>query len=272
MSIPLAIGAVFRGENRYLREWIEFHRLLGVGKFFLYNHDPPETRALSQALLAPYEAEGLVVQTPYDQTRDFQTIAYKRIIKTARKFQVEWLALIDLDEFLFAPEATTLLTVLPEYARHDVAGIGVAWRCYGPSHLEYAPMLQTEAFVWRAPHEWRANEVFKYILRPTYVESLAAPVPGTRLVDENFETLQQRRPGTVAKLRINHYATRSVADWRLRVERGFPEGAFRLMEKDRQDVGQYYAKRWFEFARDDEYDPCLHRFVPALKTRLGIEH
>jgi hypothetical protein len=49
-------------------------------------------------------------------------------------------------------------------------------------------------------------------------------------------------------------------------------GAFRLMEKDRQDVGQYYAKRWFEFARDDEYDPCLHRFVPALKTRLGIEH
>ena len=34
----LAICAIYRDEAPYLREWIEFHRLVGVEHFFLYDN------------------------------------------------------------------------------------------------------------------------------------------------------------------------------------------------------------------------------------------
>ena len=40
----LALCTIFQDEARYLREWIEFHRLQGVEHFFLYDnrsHDEP---------------------------------------------------------------------------------------------------------------------------------------------------------------------------------------------------------------------------------------
>lgn len=34
----LAICAIFQDEAAYLKEWIEFHKLVGVQHFYLYNH------------------------------------------------------------------------------------------------------------------------------------------------------------------------------------------------------------------------------------------
>ena len=34
----LAIGAIFRDEAPYLKEWIEFHKLVGCEHFYLYNN------------------------------------------------------------------------------------------------------------------------------------------------------------------------------------------------------------------------------------------
>lgn len=34
----LSIGAIFKDEAPYLAEWIEFHRLVGVEHFFLYDN------------------------------------------------------------------------------------------------------------------------------------------------------------------------------------------------------------------------------------------
>ena len=46
MKSRLAIAAIFKHENDYLQEWIEFHRLVGFDHFFLYDNDgSEETRA-----------------------------------------------------------------------------------------------------------------------------------------------------------------------------------------------------------------------------------
>ena len=54
----LAIGAVYRNEAPYLREWIEFHRLVGVERFFLYNNRATDDHL---EVLAPYIDDGIVV-------------------------------------------------------------------------------------------------------------------------------------------------------------------------------------------------------------------
>ena len=41
---------MFHDEASYLREWIEFHRLVGVERFFLYDHESVDD---SREVLAP---------------------------------------------------------------------------------------------------------------------------------------------------------------------------------------------------------------------------
>ena len=35
----LVICAIFKNEARYLKEWVEYHRMVGVEHFYLYNND-----------------------------------------------------------------------------------------------------------------------------------------------------------------------------------------------------------------------------------------
>ena len=38
MKVTLAIAAIFRDEAPYLKEWIEFHRAVGVERFYLFDN------------------------------------------------------------------------------------------------------------------------------------------------------------------------------------------------------------------------------------------
>ena len=51
MKPYLSIAAIYRDEGPYLREWIEFHRLVGVERFFLYNNRSTDDHL---EVLAPY--------------------------------------------------------------------------------------------------------------------------------------------------------------------------------------------------------------------------
>ena len=44
MSAYLSVCAIYRDEAHYLAEWIEFHRLVGVERFFLYNNGDREAQ------------------------------------------------------------------------------------------------------------------------------------------------------------------------------------------------------------------------------------
>ena len=35
----VSICAIFKNEGKYLREWIEFHRIIGIEHFYLYNNN-----------------------------------------------------------------------------------------------------------------------------------------------------------------------------------------------------------------------------------------
>ena len=130
---PLALAAIFRDENPYLREWLEYHLLAGVSHFFLYDNDGGDEAA---ALLRPYEEAGLVTRHPWlhlDGTgRDGPTpwggrnknhAAYAHAARTHRG-QVDWLMKIDLDEFLVPRRGDSLREAL---SRLDPEAVRAAW-------------------------------------------------------------------------------------------------------------------------------------------------
>src|SRR5690242_8629779 len=62
--IGLAVCAIFRDEARYLAEWVTFHRLQGVERFYLY--DNLSTDDWRQEV-APELRSGVVEVTRWDQ-------------------------------------------------------------------------------------------------------------------------------------------------------------------------------------------------------------
>jgi Glycosyltransferase family 92 len=283
----LAACAIFRNETPYLAEWIDFHRLAGVERFFLYDNgsdDAPET------VLAPYVAEGSVSVRPWPTPYRLQAarLAYEDCLGRVRG-RVRWLACIDVDEFLFSPRQWTLLPTLRRF--EEFPGVVVRWQVYGSSGHERASAEPVIArFNRRAPTEWIRNRRVKSIvdparaLRPVNTHhfvyeggELAVDESGARvdlLPRPRFKkrlrplyrllgpALRHFDPWagaditnstvSVEHLRINHYPIKSREEF---------ERKARLKEgKGRYDSVDYFAYH----DRNDVLDPILAPYLPQL--------
>ena len=221
MSAPprtLAIAAIFRNENPYLVEWLEFHRLVGVEHFFLYDNDGG---AEARALLAPYLEAGIVTRHPWTHldgtrhdrptrlgARDKNHLAFAHAARHHRS-ECAWLLKIDLDEFLVPLDGDSLAPLLARFDRARVRGIQVPRINFGHSgHRARPPGLVIESYLLReaavSDHKDIANTDFLSDNR--FVNSAHRWgyrwLAGGRLV----------RPREVASLRIHHYYTKSLEE------------------------------------------------------------
>ena len=91
----VSICAIFKNESKYLREWIEFHKIVGVEHFYLYNNFSTDNYL---SILTPYIDSGLVTLIDWPVMQG-QMPAYRDCVE---KFQNEtqWIGFIDIDEFV----------------------------------------------------------------------------------------------------------------------------------------------------------------------------
>lgn len=218
----IAICAIFKDEGPYLKEWIEFHKLVGVQHFYLYNHHSED---LFLDVLQPYIDKGEVtlwntdVYQEYDNEiiYDFNSLQCQAYTDAAKKLTgiVKWLAFLDIDEFLFPTKAFYLKDVLKDYG--DCVGIGINWQMFGTSRIEKIPdnKLLIETLIYCAPTNYTSNIHVKSIVKPQYVVSFTDPHAPT-YTPGNFQVNTDKVPFSgpfspyvkVDKLRINHYWTR----------------------------------------------------------------
>src|SRR5204863_3517556 len=126
MSAYLSIVAIYRDEASYLREWIEFHRIVGVERFFLYDNFSVDDH---REVLARYVEEGLVVVHEWPVFPG-QIQAYDHCLAVHGE-ESRWVAFIDTDEFLFSPAGDPLPNVLRDY--EEFPGVIVNWATFGSS-------------------------------------------------------------------------------------------------------------------------------------------
>lgn len=92
----LSIACIFRDDARFLKEWVAYHRLVGVEHFWLFNNLSVDEY---QEVLAPYVAEGIVelIDWPFESTdwqhwHYIQRSAYEEALKLAvKKKRIGWL-------------------------------------------------------------------------------------------------------------------------------------------------------------------------------------
>jgi len=98
-AYELAIAAMFQNEGPYIKEWIEYHRMVGVDHFWLYNDASTDNW---HEVLAPYISEGVVevVDWPSGSFLNFINTQWRAAIDAIEKANgcAKWLAFIDIDE------------------------------------------------------------------------------------------------------------------------------------------------------------------------------
>ncbi|MCB1111640.1 MAG: glycosyltransferase family 92 protein [Chlamydiales bacterium] len=203
-SVNIAITAIFRDEARFLKEWIDFHRLIGVERFYLYNNLSCDDYA---AVLAPYVAAGIVtlVEWPHESIglgdwNNIQTTAYRDAMNRARIEKVRWLAVIDVDEFIVPTIHHTLTDLLEEH-RHACA-VRVNWVFFGTSHVTEIPKnkLMIEMLTRNSGYVGE-SQGYKAILHTGRCET-AGPHDG--LYNDGFAPIWL----PYATAQINHYWSR----------------------------------------------------------------
>jgi Glycosyltransferase family 92 len=252
----LSICATYRDEAPYLREWIEFHRLVGVERFFLYNKLSADEH---QAVLAPYVDSGVVV--PYDWPTDGgQLDAYSHCVENRRR-DSRWIAFIDVDEFLFPPRSGSLRDVLADYEAFPAVGVSLVM--FGPSgHETKPPGLVTESYVQRMLEQTTIKSIVnpRHVTECSSVHHFRYDVSST--VDENKYPIHGTRTRTPSceRLRINHYFTKSVEEYRRRTELPSAVGGKKQFIPWMADLDTVPA---------GETDDAILRFVPALREALA---
>ena len=90
-NFTIAVLAIFRWEGPYLREWMEYHMLLGVEHFYLLSNDCDKVE-YSTAILQPYVDAGVVtLDTRYLCKAKFQRVGYNKLFQELKAAKLaEW--------------------------------------------------------------------------------------------------------------------------------------------------------------------------------------
>ena len=277
----LAIAAIMKDEGPYLREWIEYHKIVGVGKFYLYDHASADN---TFEILKPYIENGEVIYQWVEEVEGQQKpqlAVYNDALQKYRN-KSRYIAFIDIDEFLVSASKPKITDALSEIERKTpFAGLAVHWTCFGyNNHYTKPEGLIIENYTKND----RISIYIKSIVNPRavvkFTDNVHIHVPqcffNCRSINENGTLVDCAvRDHSITALnmldlRINHYITKSYEEYTKRLERnkkGNPSAwhynsisqlTFEPSTKPRVNFREY----------PDYEDHTILRFVPQVKEAL----
>lgn len=220
----VAVVAIVKDEAPYLKEWLDYHRLIGVDRFFIYDNDSKDDTV---QVLEPYIKAG-IVEYKFFPGSGMQEKAY---FDCARRVagKVDWLITIDVDEFVQCLNGYSLVAWLEQLPKY-VSQVEFGWMIYGSNGFVKKPDgMVIENYNRHATNDFLAD--YKSVVRPDRVVGISFPheyqVIGLT-VDENKKILWSypkcsvpgARPSSKKKFRVNHYYSKSLVEFQEKSKRG----------------------------------------------------
>ena len=208
--------------GRYLPEWLEWDLGIGIEHFYIY--DNGSEIPVSESIPAELADKVTVVDVPPPR-ESTQREAYADCLARFGG-ETEWMAFLDADEFLRVVDGTSLPEFLEDYPEAD--GVLAKWVVYNANGLleddDGRPVRErfTKA-VDLYPYEMPQC---KSIVRAGRVVTMGAHGPiatqhSLWVVNENHERVRQGGGELPAeKIVVDHYFTRSYAEWQEKMARG----------------------------------------------------
>ena len=226
-EVTVGVCAIFKNEADYIEEWLAFHILQGVGRFILYDNNSSDDTCRRATSFAKH-VDLQIVHWP-DSADGFYCTQLLAYFDGARRLAglADYVAFIDLDEFVFATDHRPLGQVLAHFPA-DSAAVAVNQRVFGSAAQSSSTGdLVTSRFTRAAAADHSEGHWFKTIARPdrivefdsshsvvlnsgAYVLSDGRPLPP--------RTEHPGQSSIVAEgaLRLHHYILKSRQEFELK--------------------------------------------------------
>ena len=222
MKNKLAICAIFKNEELYVEEWLEFHYLVGARKFYIYLNNCDDN---TYDKIISWQHSHLVEIFDWPM-QPGQLQAYQHCLN--RHTDDEWIAFIDSDEFLHSRNKNNIIEILDSIPSKYTTVV-VNWLIFGSSKLKERsdqPVLET--FTRRSEFSFPANKVIKSIVRNNF----NAVVRSSHFIETSGQTCYSNgltcdighngiaNEFYCTHLVVNHYFTKSHDEWTKKKMRG----------------------------------------------------
>jgi hypothetical protein len=283
----LTIAAIVKNEAQYIAEWIEYHLLVGVEKFYIYDNDSTDNL---KEILKPYIEDG-IVEYIYFPSAGIAKNTYvnkseeeKQRIWWCKKVQLKmcedavlryknesyWMAFIDIDEFIVPLSTDTIPDFLKNF--EDVYSVEINWLNYGSSgKIKQGNEPVIERFKDHSNYEYIHNRGTKTIINPRAIVKLyvhnARVIDFNKRVDVHKNRIEKnflKRQPIHDTMRINHYRTKSMEECFARPNRGFYPNMPKIE----------YDKLVTQFDKEQKElnmiknDATMDKYIPLLKEKL----
>lgn len=284
MTGTRAIASSMKNEALYILEWVAYHRLIGFDIIVIGSNDSTDG---TDDILGALSDSGIVhfIRNVVTADEAPQHAFYEKLQRLPLYNEIEWLAIIDADEFINVhAEGGQLGDLLG--AGKDADIIQINWAVFGDNgHAGFSDELVMQRFTRRVTECHRINAGCKCITRfpqrferlsnhnPARFKSFDASISvfhggstrqiahGANLTSELQYTAVDEVSFRVAQ--INHYAIKSKEEYMFRRIRG--NGALPASRPGRQR----YDDRYFSLrSHGDVEDLSILRHLPALHSEI----
>lgn len=261
----ISLILIFKDEAPYLREWLEYHLILGVEHFYLYQNNSSDNYL---QVITPYIERGLITLVDWPDYPG-QYSAYFNWYQTYRQ-ETRWAAFIDADEFLCPIKEKTLTDALKQYCNYPA--VLVYWKHFGTSGLlrHDSNKLVIEQYIACYPELMSEGKVFyntRFDAATRFISMHELKTRWKGFVIPPVNTfykfviwnLHQIGKNSNAVIQLNHYWSKAYECWEKKYEKGSIEKGVR-----------YKDFSFFELLETEctSSDYTIYRFLILLKLRL----
>lgn len=261
--MKITVVTTMRNEGAHLLEWLAHHRAAGVDDFVVYVNNCEDG---SEALLSLLPGVHLIVQDDSDKPPQWR--ALRAAWDHPAVVAADWLICMDCDEFVNLGKGLASLPDLIQRIGGDA--ITLPWRFFGHAgRAELTDLPTTEAFAQAAPVDLLYPAIasyFKTLFRregpfrqfgvhrpkqkqparhglPVWHDGSGALLPEP-LAANDAKIMNWGAPLAGDLVQLNHYSTRSAADFMVKRARGLPNHTQRQIDLT------YWVERNFNAVED----------------------
>lgn len=245
----LSIVAVFKNEAMGMEEWLNHYIMQGVEHFYLIDNGSTDNY---KEIFSKFNNITCIV----NPKKHCQTKHYNKYLSTVKKY-AEWVAVVDLDEFVYARKGFNKIKDFLLTVNDDVGCISLAWKMFGSNGHIVQPTSIRTGFTRRRvgcseesnnKEIVRTNKLLKFRIHSHKIrkcEKIKLPVLN------NEESLNQ------SVLHLNHYAIQS---------RQFFENI--KMKRGDASNPKYEDIRTWEYFRDFDHNDILDEELKNISLKI----
>lgn len=265
----ISVCSFFKNEAMYLREWIEYHRMIGVDHFYLYNNGSSD---YSSRVLYPYENMGIVTVVNWPTlipeflrnnlahfALSTQITAYENAAKYMAYSETEWLCFLGVDEFIVPMNCDSLKEVVKKNQEYGAIEFLLA-RCFRAPNMNerVGSWFVTESCVRVEEEVAVETDVSKMLFKPECYTYFNWPPYRCR-----FKEGTKIKNGKFSGIQVNRYTQRIKGNWKV-----FPRK--KRLNYTPSSVPESELKSWLQVGYEiEDHDHRILHFVPELKQRIA---